>query len=111
MDQLPAAREALEELADRLEGELAASGRNARIAVVKGWQAASSAESEAQALRASGAGWDGVWRGNLATFLDVIDDAAARGVDVLVLPEVGLQGYADFVFGLGDKGTAEPRTS
>jgi predicted amidohydrolase len=46
---------------------------------------------------------------NLAKFLDVIDDAAARGVDVLVLPEVGLQGYADFAFGLGDKGTAEQK--
>ena len=50
MEQLPAAREALEELADRLEGEPAASGRNADVAVVS------------------------------------------------------------FVFGLGDKGTAEPRT-
>jgi predicted amidohydrolase len=46
---------------------------------------------------------------NLAKFLEVIDDAAARGVDVLVLPEVGLQGYADFAFGLGDKATAEQK--
>ncbi|PMR58454.1 hypothetical protein C1A38_24505 [Verrucosispora sp. ts21] len=43
---------------------------------------------------------------NLAKFLEMIDEAAAKGVDVLVLPEVGLQGYADFAFGLGDKGTA-----
>lgn len=40
-------------------------------------------------------------RVNLAKFLDVIDEAALQGVDVLVLPEVGLQGYADFAFGLG----------
>jgi predicted amidohydrolase len=46
---------------------------------------------------------------NLAKFLEVIDDAAARGVDVLVLPEMGLQGYADFAFGLGEKGTAEQK--
>jgi predicted amidohydrolase len=43
---------------------------------------------------------------NLAKFLEMIDEAATKGVDVLVLPEVGLQGYADFAFGLGDKGTA-----
>jgi predicted amidohydrolase len=46
---------------------------------------------------------------NLAKFLEVIDDAAARGVDVLVLPDMGLQGYADFAFGLGEKGTAEQK--
>ncbi|AYF26860.1 hypothetical protein CSH63_05220 [Micromonospora tulbaghiae] len=43
---------------------------------------------------------------NLAKFLEMIDEAAAKGVDVLVLPEIGLQGYADFAFGLGDKGVA-----
>lgn len=40
---------------------------------------------------------------NLAKFLDVIDQAAAQHVDLLVLPEVGLQGYADFAFATGDK--------
>lgn len=40
-------------------------------------------------------------RANLAKFLDVIDEAALQGVDVLVLPEVGLQGYADFAFAIG----------
>lgn len=43
---------------------------------------------------------------NLGKFLEAIEEAAAKKVDVLVLPEVGLQGYADFAFGLGDKGTA-----
>jgi len=40
-------------------------------------------------------------RANLSAFLDLIEEAAAQEVDVLVLPEVGLQGYADFAFGLG----------
>ncbi|GHH73056.1 hypothetical protein GCM10017673_28990 [Streptosporangium violaceochromogenes] len=43
---------------------------------------------------------------NLGKFLEIIEEAATKNVDVLVLPEVGLQGYADFAFGLGDKGTA-----
>src|SRR5262245_26050249 len=38
---------------------------------------------------------------NLERFLDLIDEAAGRGVDVLVLPEMGLQGYADFAFPIG----------
>lgn len=48
-------------------------------------------------------------RANLAKFLDVIDEAALQGVDVLVLPEVGLQGYADFAFGLGAPECAEQK--
>lgn len=40
---------------------------------------------------------------NLAKFIELIDEAAARGVDILVLPEVGLQGYADFAFAPWDK--------
>lgn len=40
-------------------------------------------------------------RENLRRFLEVIDAAAERGADLLVLPEMGLQGYADFAFGLG----------
>lgn len=48
-------------------------------------------------------------RANLAKFLDLIDEAATQGVDVLVLPEVGLQGYADFAFGVGSKECAEQK--
>src|SRR5438094_5795324 len=40
---------------------------------------------------------------NMKRFLQLIDEAAAQGVDVLVLPEVGLQGYADFAFPPGSK--------
>lgn len=43
---------------------------------------------------------------NLGKFIDLIDEAGGRGVDVLVLPEVGLQGYADFAHGLGAKEAA-----
>jgi predicted amidohydrolase len=46
---------------------------------------------------------------NLRRFLELIDEAGAAGVDILVLPEMGLQGYADFAFGLGDKGVAEQK--
>jgi predicted amidohydrolase len=35
-------------------------------------------------------------RQNLRRFTELADEAAAKGVDVLVLPEMGLQGYADF---------------
>jgi len=38
---------------------------------------------------------------NLERFLELIDEAASRDVDVLVLPEMGLQGYADFGFSQG----------
>jgi hypothetical protein len=43
---------------------------------------------------------------NLRRFLELIDEAGAVGADVLVLPEMGLQGYADFAFGIGDGGAA-----
>jgi predicted amidohydrolase len=33
---------------------------------------------------------------NLRRFVDLIEEAAGQGADVLVLPEAGLQGYADF---------------
>lgn len=46
---------------------------------------------------------------NMARFLEAIEEAAAKGADVLVLPEVGLQGYADFAFGLGGKEVAEQK--
>jgi predicted amidohydrolase len=42
---------------------------------------------------------------NLAKFIDLIDEAGQKGVDVLVLPEVGLQGYADLGFSLGSAGS------
>lgn len=46
---------------------------------------------------------------NLRRFLEVIDEAAARQADILVLPEMGLQGYADFALGLGSKECAEQK--
>ena len=48
-------------------------------------------------------------RRNLARFLDAIDEAAARGATLLVLPEAGLQGYADFAFGQGSREAAEQK--
>lgn len=45
-------------------------------------------------------------RANMARFLEVIDEAAGKGANMLVLPELALQGYADFAFGLGGKETA-----
>jgi predicted amidohydrolase len=42
---------------------------------------------------------------NLGKFVDMIDEAAAKGADILVLPEVGLQGYADLAFALGNAGS------
>ena len=46
---------------------------------------------------------------NLARFCDLIDEAAGQGVDILVLPEVGLQGYADFALPTGSKAAAEQK--
>jgi predicted amidohydrolase len=46
---------------------------------------------------------------NLRRLLELIDEAGAAGADVLVLPEMGLQGYADFAFGIGDGGVAEQK--
>lgn len=43
---------------------------------------------------------------NLGKIMNCIDEAASKGVDILVLPEVGLQGYADLAFGLGAEGCA-----
>jgi len=48
-------------------------------------------------------------RANMARFLEAIDEAAAKGADLLVLPEVGLQGYADFALPLGGKEAAEQK--
>jgi predicted amidohydrolase len=46
---------------------------------------------------------------NLSRFLELIEEAAARNVDVLVLPEMGLQGYADFAFPQGSKERTEQK--
>lgn len=46
---------------------------------------------------------------NLQKFLDIIDEAAAKGVQILVLPEVGLQGYADFGYTFFQPEFAEQR--
>ena len=46
---------------------------------------------------------------NLARFCDLIDEAAGQGADVLVLPEAGLQGYADFALPPGSKAAAEQK--
>ncbi|WP_432970885.1 nitrilase-related carbon-nitrogen hydrolase [Dactylosporangium sp. CA-233914] len=40
---------------------------------------------------------------NLRRILELLDEAAAQDADVLVLPEMCLQGFADFSFGLGDE--------
>ena len=46
---------------------------------------------------------------NLKRFIELIDEAAGQGVDVLVLPEAGLQGYADFALPTGSKAGAEQK--
>ena len=46
---------------------------------------------------------------NLNRFLELIDEAGSTGADILVLPEMGLQGYADFAYGIGDRGVAEQK--
>ena len=44
---------------------------------------------------------------NLRRFEELIEDAHGQGVDFLVLPEVGLQGYADLGFLQGTRESAE----
>jgi predicted amidohydrolase len=46
---------------------------------------------------------------NLRRFGELIHEAGAAGVNILVLPEVGLQGYADFGYGSGDKGETDQK--
>jgi predicted amidohydrolase len=46
---------------------------------------------------------------NLQRFLELIEEAAAQSVDVLVLPEMGLQGYADFALAPGSKERSEQK--
>lgn len=48
-------------------------------------------------------------RRNLKRILELIDEAAGQGVDMLVLPEVGLQGYADFAFPTGSRECADQK--
>lgn len=48
-------------------------------------------------------------RRNLKRILELIDEAAGQGVDMLVLPEVGLQGYADFAFPIGSRECADQK--
>lgn len=48
-------------------------------------------------------------RRNLERMLGFVEEAAAQNVDVLVLPEVGLQGYADFAFPVGSPECAEQK--
>jgi predicted amidohydrolase len=48
-------------------------------------------------------------RANLERFLELIEEGASQGVDILVLPEVGLQGYADFSFNQGSREQAEQK--
>jgi predicted amidohydrolase len=46
---------------------------------------------------------------NLKRMLELIDEAAELGVDILVFPEVALQGYADFAFSFGSKECADQK--
>ena len=46
---------------------------------------------------------------NLKRFVEMIDEAAGRGADILVLPEAGLQGYADFALSAGSKECTEQK--
>lgn len=46
---------------------------------------------------------------NMARFVELIEEAAGRGADIVVLPEAGLQGYADFALPVGSKEGAEQK--
>jgi predicted amidohydrolase len=46
---------------------------------------------------------------NMRRFVELIEEGASQGVDVLVLPEMALQGYADFAFNQGTKEQAEQK--
>ena len=46
---------------------------------------------------------------NLKRFAELIDEAAGHSVDILVLPEAGLQGYADFALPMGSKECSEQK--
>ena len=46
---------------------------------------------------------------NLRRFKDLIEESAIRKVDLLVLPEMGLQGYADFAYPAGSTASSEQK--
>jgi predicted amidohydrolase len=46
---------------------------------------------------------------NLRRFVELIEEAAGQDADILVLPEAGLQGYADFALPIGSKECAEQK--
>ena len=46
---------------------------------------------------------------NMKRFVDLIEEAAAQGADIVVLPEAGLQGYADFALSVGSPEGAEQK--
>jgi predicted amidohydrolase len=46
---------------------------------------------------------------NLRRFLELIEEAASQKVELLVLPEAGLQGYADFAFAPGSEARADQK--
>ncbi len=46
---------------------------------------------------------------NLKRFVELIGEAAGRGADILVLPEMGLQGYADFALPRGSTAAVEQK--
>lgn len=46
---------------------------------------------------------------NLRTFIGLMEEASRRGADLLVLPEMGLQGYVDFAYSLGSPGMVRQR--
>ena len=46
---------------------------------------------------------------NMKRFVELIEEAAAQGADIVVLPEAGLQGYADFALSVGSPEGAEQK--
>ena len=48
-------------------------------------------------------------RANLARFEELAEEAAGQGASLLLLPEVGLQGYADLGYLMGTAGSAEQK--
>jgi len=46
---------------------------------------------------------------NMKRFVELIEEAAEKDVDVLVLPEMGLQGYADFALPMGSPPAVEQK--
>ena len=46
---------------------------------------------------------------NFKRFVELIEEAAGQGADILVLPEAGLQGYADFALPIGSPECSEQK--